>query len=512
MVYTYDIGGRNTSITTPRAKENGKVSQKYTYDAQGYVSSITDGEGPTARYKKDMWGRTLTVTDPYGVVSSYTYDHMGNVTRTTDGNGNPTTYTYNTLNELASITDAQGLKVNYKYDRQGRLTRETDRNGNLISYSYNSDNHLIGKVALGVQEYEKYLYNRDGSLLAAINNNSVETYSYTPNGYINSEARNGKTILEYRIDKNGRVTRVTDAEGDYTGYTYDIVGRIKSVVEGSKSEGSDVTATYSYNTDNTIASIDYASGIKAAYDYDSDKNISYLINKNPDGSILEYYDYSYDNRGNQLTKTENGITTTYAYDKLNRLVKENGTTYTYDNAGNRLTKTDDSASISYAYDQKNRLTRETAGDIITTYSYDNNGNLTEKSDGTGYDYNAFNQLLESSNVDGSWQLNIYDAIGLRMAMVENGSYTQFTYDRGNLIGDYDKDENKKTRYTRGYDLLSQQNGEGTTSYYLHNGHGDVTKLVDGNGSALNSYSYDAFGNTVSYECYILGKPTSSVRV
>ena len=100
------------------------------------------------------------------------------------------------MNELASITDAQGLKVNYKYDRQGRLTRESDRNGNLISYSYNTDNYLIEKVALGVQEYEKHLYNRDGSLLAAINNNSVETYSYTPNGYINSEARNGKTILE----------------------------------------------------------------------------------------------------------------------------------------------------------------------------------------------------------------------------------------------------------------------------------------------------------------------------
>jgi len=85
-----------------------------------------------------------------------------------------------------------------------------------------------------------------------------------------------------------------------------------------------------------------------------------------------------------------------------------------------------------------------------------------------------------------------------MSTVENGAYTEYTFDRGSIIADYNKDEQRKTRYTRGYDLISRQNDEGTTSYYLHNAHGDVTKLVDSTGNLQNSYSYDAFGNTTAY--------------
>jgi len=493
MEYTYDIGGRTTHITTPKAKENEKVSQKYTYDALGYVTSIIDGEENTTLYERDMWGRARKITDPKGVTTWCTYDNMGNPTRVTDGKGNPTAYTYNTLNELSAVTDAQGLTIQYKYDKEGRLTKETDRNGKILSYTYNSDGNLTGKQVQGSEEQEEFLYNKDGSLLAAINNNSAETYTYTPGGTFKSKARNGKTLLEYLKDKNGRITRVTDADGDSTGYTYDTAGRLKTVTDCAV-----VTATYNYNADSTIASIIYGTGIKAVYGYDSDKNIVALTNKKADGSTLESYAYTYDNNGNQLTKKENGITTTYAYDKLNRLAKENNTTYTFDNAGNRLSKTDGTSTVTYVYDQRNRLTQETNNGIITTYSYDNNGNRTAESNGTQYTYDAFNRLVETNKQDGTWQQNIYDATGLRMATDENGTYTEYTYDRSSIIADYDKEEQRETRYIRGYDLISQQDKEGTKNYYLHNAHGDVTKLVDSTGNVQNSYSYDAFGNTTAY--------------
>jgi RHS repeat-associated protein len=68
----------------------------------------------------------------------------------------------------------------------------------------------------------------------------------------------------------------------------------------------------------------------------------------------------------------------------------------------------------------------------------------------------------------------------------------------NIIVDYDKNEQRKTQYVRGNDLISQMDKEGSISYYLHNAHGDVTKLVDSSGNVLNSYSYDTFGNSTSY--------------
>ncbi len=491
--YTCDIGGRTTVITTPRAREAGKASEIYTYDAMGYITSITDGEGNTTLYENDMWGNTIKAIDPNGVITKYTYDALGNLTCVTDGKGNSTVYTYNTLNSLSSITDAQGLTMQYKYDREGRLTKETDRNGTRLEYSYNSDGNLIRKQIHGSEEYEQFLYNKDGSQLAAINRNCIETYTYTPNGTIKSITRNGKTLLEYSADKNGRIIRATDSEGDTTGYTYDAAGRLKKVTDNEV-----VAATYNYNEDSTIASIHYGTGIKAAYSYDSDKNVIALTNKKSDGSILDAYSYTYDNNGNQLTKTENGVATTYAYDKLERLIRENGTAYTYDNAGNRLTKFDGVSTISYSYDAKNRLTQEAKDGILVTYSYDNNGNLISASDGTKHSYDSFDRLVETEKSDGTWQKNIYDATGLRMVVVENGSYTEFTYDYDNIVAEYDRNEQRKTRYVRGDDLISQEDKEGNTGYYLHNAHRDVTKAVDGSGNVLNSYDYDAFGNIISY--------------
>lgn len=498
--YSYDIGGRTIGITTPKAKEAGKVSEQYIYDAQGNITAETDGEGNTTLYECDMWGNVTKVTDPEGAVTQYAYDKLGNITRAEDGNKNATTYTYNKLNLLSAVTDVQGLSIQYRYDREGRLTKETDRNGTVTNYTYNSDGNITGRQAQGIEngnaagDYETFLYNKDGSQLAAINNNYVESYTYTPGGNIKSIARNGRTLLEYLTDKNGRITKVTDSEGDITGYTFDDVGRLKTVTDNTA-----VAATYNYNTDSTIANVEYATGITEQYSYDSDKNIVGLTNKKADQSTLEAYSYTYDNNGNQLTKTENGSTTTYSYDKVNRLTKENNTTYTYDDAGNRLTKSDGANSgTSYTYDQKNRLTQEVKDGILITYNYDDNGNLITKSDGTSYTYNSFNQLIETDKADGFTQQNVYDATGLRSAMVENGTYTEYAYDRDNIVADYNRDGMRINRYVRGDGLISKEDKEGSVSYYLHNAHGDVTKLVDSIGNVQNSYSYDAFGNTTSY--------------
>jgi len=36
-------------------------------------------------------------------------------------------------------------------------------------------------------------------------------------------------------------------------------------------------------------------------------------------------------------------------------------------------------------------------------------------------------------------------------------------------------------------------------YYLYNGHGDVVQIVDENGTKVNSYQYDEWGNILAQE-------------
>ena len=108
----------------------------------------------------------------------------------------------------------------------------------------------------------------------------------------------------------------------------------------------------------------------------------------------------------------NAVTTSYAYDDLNRLTSLgallNGTTpitsfgYTYDAAGNRLTKATAEFTESYGYDPLYRLTGvERTGSLtgLWHYDYDSVGNRTTAQAGSSVatsSYNEKNQLMSSS--------------------------------------------------------------------------------------------------------------------
>ena len=66
-----------------------------------------------------------------------------------------------------------------------------------------------------------------------------------------------------------------------------------------------------------------------------------LVSQTSGNKLTESYTYYLN--GNQKSKTSNGETTNYVYDKMNRLVSENDTVYTFDDFGNRKTMTDGEA-------------------------------------------------------------------------------------------------------------------------------------------------------------------------
>ncbi|MBM7615103.1 RHS repeat-associated core domain-containing protein [Alkaliphilus hydrothermalis] len=498
--YTYDIGSRVVNITTPEAKTNSKTSVSFTYDAQNNILTQQDAEGNITTYERDPWGRATRVIDAEGISEYYQYDFAGNVVMSKDGKENTTYYNYNSLNLVSSITDPSNQTIIYLYDKEGRRVKEIDRNGNTINYHYNRDNNLTLRQVEGTQDVESYYYNKDGTLLAAANSNGIDVFEYTLGGYLKRKSRNGETQLDYTYNKNGNVTGVTTM-GKTTNYTYDVLGRLDTV-----SEGSSLLATYTNNVDNTIATINYNTGINITYGYDRDKNITSILQKDPQGGVINNLTYTYDLRGNQLSKDENNETTIYTYDKINRLKTVEYPTaavesFTYDNAGNRTQKQLGQDTTTYEYDSRNRLTKSMANDIITTYDYDNNGNLLTETTGTeitSYTYDGFNRTLGVEKPNGSYQYNHYDAMGLRVGMTENGVHHEFIFSGGNVVGEINSNTEAFTKYVRGYGLLAMEDPKSNTNYYLNNEHGDVINLVKGTGEILNDYQYDAFGNTTSY--------------
>ena len=91
----------------------------------------------------------------------------------------------------------------------------------------------------------------------------------------------------------------------------------------------------------------------------------------------------------------------------------------------------------------------------------------------------------------------YDPEGLRSWVNENGLPSRFVYDGWNLFSELDGEHQVETSYVRGHELLVQVNRQGDSYYYLNNEHGDVVRITNRLGGILNSYEYDAFGQTVS---------------
>ncbi|MCT4687307.1 RHS repeat-associated core domain-containing protein, partial [Vallitalea sp.] len=496
ITYSYDIGGRITSITTPKSKKAGKVTISYTYDANNNILTHTDGEGNTTTYKRDIWGRATKKINAKGISEEYTYDYFGNITSTKDCNGNITRYNYTNSNQIKEITDAKGNIISYKYDKQGRMVKQKDKMGQTINYQYNSNNRLTKKWIIGTNDQEEYLYNKNGSLLAAINKNGILKYSYTKNKQIQTKTFNKGQKLVYEYNKNGQIINLVNHEQQQTSYTYDAVGRLKTV-----SDNQDILATYNYNKDSSLNSIRYNNNVVTTYGYDNNNNITNLIHKKNE-EVINSYSYIYDNNDNIITQIKNGQKTSYTYDELNQLIAvqypEKGLeTYSYDNVGNRLTKTHEGITSSYTYNNLNQLTTMEQSDIITSYEYNKNGNLIKEIiDGfeTNYSYNGFNQLTQIYKPDGSWQQNIYDPSGLRNAIVENGIYTNFINNGANTIAETDIHNNISKLNISGYSLLATKDQVGRNYYYLQNAHTDVVGIIDQNGIMKNSYEYDAYGN------------------
>ncbi|KNY27945.1 RHS repeat-associated core domain-containing protein [Pseudobacteroides cellulosolvens] len=495
--YTYYSVGRIKEIYTPGAKKNGRPSQEYTYDALGNITGIKDGEGNHTTNTLDLWGRITDVQKPDGSSEKYEYDYVGNVVTSIDGNGNRTEYEYNSINKLARIIDPAGCEILYKYDLQGRLAKKIDRNRNAVEYMYNKDDNITLMKDAETGRSQEFSYHADGNLISASGMGVVYNYAYTPNMRLKSKSMNGKPMLEYSYDRNGNILELKDLTGRRTNYKYDAAGRMEEVWDSGK-----LAAAYTYKPDSQLAGIRYGNGVTIEYSYDLDQNVAGIVAKNSEGIEILKHSYEYDNNGNQIKKEENGRITQYTYDTLNRLSKvvypDVEELFSYDFAGNRTFRRRGSTEVNYSYDKRNRLIEKIEGSEQTRYSYDSNGNLLSeagKQGTTSYTYDCFNRTEKVRKSNGEYIRNFYDPEGLRSKIEENGRTAWFVYSGRDIVAELDG-EKLRAASIRGHELLMQRDGSGESYYYLNNVHGDVISLTDSRGAIVNSYKYDAFGNTI----------------
>ena len=514
--YTYD---KNNRLLTTTDSEGHTTSQ--TYDELGNIATKKDGRNNQTSYQYDEYNRLNKVTNAKNESTEYTYDLNGNLLSQKDAKGSITTYEYNAANKVSKRIDHNGRtgtpgKYSYNlaktetstYNADGTPAAKTDRNGKTINYTYDIHGRLLTQT-IG-SETITYTYDGNGNQLTMTDSTgtTVRTYDELNRVTAKTVPNIGKSVYEYDIitgmEPGCWTENTTDPKGNVTTKEYDRVGRLKAVTADGK------TTTYSYLDNGARESVVYSGGAREDYTYFADGLLHTLTNKKADGSVIDTYSYTYDAAHNQITKTDVKGTTSYTYDVLNRLetvAEPNGTktTYTYDKAGNRETETvklgNNTALNTYSYNEQNRLMQVTAkqnGTLTTTtaYTYDNNGNqlatTVNETVTVTNNYDNRNQLIRTVT-GGSAVENLYNGEGYRVEKRVNGAITRYLYDYDKVVLEVDQSGSQKARNIYGTNLL-MRTADGTTYYYMYNGHADVTALLRPDGTIAATYYYDAFGN------------------
>jgi RHS repeat-associated protein len=497
IVLSYDSHGRIATSTQSTRKTT------LSYNANGFLASVTDPLKLTTSYAYDADGHLSTTTLPDGRVIGYTYDANGNLTSVTppgksahdfaynavdlmssytppsvSGTG-ATTYSYNLDRDLTQITRPDGQTIQYGYDSGGRLNSITTPT-ETIAYSFDPNTGNLTNASISGGEALAYSYNGPLLISSALSGTVAGTVSrsYNDNFWVSSESLGGSNTVNFTYDNDGFVTKA----GSLTVK----LNAKDSLITGTTLGG--LTDARTYNTFGELTAIKDKYKTTALY--------AATYTRDADGRI------------SGKTETVGGASNTYVYtfDAAGRLtaVTKNGaslSSYTYDSNSNRLSATTSSGTVTGTYDAQDRLL--TYGNASFTYTA--NGELASQTVGTqttSYTYDVFGNLVAVTLPNGTSIQYIVDPKNHRVGKVINGTLQSgYLYDQdGRLVAQLNGSNQIASQFVYGTGSLSPDYmiSGGVTYRIFSDPLGSPLLVVNSStGVIAEQISYDEFGNVLS---------------
>ena len=480
VFYTYDEGDRIKSI------KHGGTTYVFDYDGFGNQTMVKAGDKTLESYGyAPNNGPLITVAYGNGDTQEILYDKEERI-RARRWNGESTDdvrYEYDDYGTLEKETDLVNGRIDKdQYDMTGRLVQSTtlEKNTGAAGEPTVANTHTVQSLEIGYDNY-----NRVNRLVQSLEGSKTKT------GLVYGDASKAQRPgLSYGLTVDGkqRQSLAYDAMARCTKETVTLPG-------GQTRENRFTYGTLRHLTD-------------------TDSLLSAMSNG------TESWSYEYDNVGNITKLTSGTKVITYQYDELNQLIRENngvlGTTvlYTYDAGGNMTSRK------TYAYTegtpqtlQKNEnLSYRTDGwkDQLVSwngyrYVYDAGGNPTLLR-GVPLTWGEGRRLKRVSLSWGTVDF-AYDSDGKRVRKTSGGNITTYYYN-GNVLSGLVRKASKDAGTTgtgttvqfvydtQGKPFMLRMNGK-TDYFYLYNGLGDVTGLVDSSNQVVVRYQYNSWGKVTS---------------
>jgi RHS repeat-associated protein len=398
ITYDFDRLERLKTKVLPAVDTTPGATINYAYNALGKLVSVFE-PGRTTNLRYDSLARLWVKDTPEGVVvynydggdrlrsidgyrrsavavnvvpsgfagdasMNYTYDRLGRLQTVTDtqlGGGSVTTYTYDGAGNLGSAAYPSGLKHAYTYTEQNRLKNLTiTKNVGATATLLRSYDYTLGMTGNRTEVLEKYHPATTDAQRRRVK------YEYDVD---HSSAGAGVPRL-YRLTQESLFSDLDVAVGTI-GNVYDRVGN---------------------RTQRMVANL--PSAYEAIIDQTRNFDTRDLIDPNSDQTDANP---SYDANGNTKVDSD-GTVTGDKYDAENRLVQRGSVSIVYDYGGNRVSKTINGITTTYLVDDQNPtgysqvLAEFTFGEPLNTslmglWKLDETSNLTA-SDSSGQGRNG----------------------------------------------------------------------------------------------------------------------------
>ncbi|HEV8198884.1 MAG TPA: toxin TcdB middle/N-terminal domain-containing protein, partial [Candidatus Polarisedimenticolia bacterium] len=428
VLFEYDAAGRLLRATDAAGQvttdEPGSVVAaridplghriETTLDAEGRAVMVREFEGvggaaaprPPARYRYDVAGRLLEITDPMGAMTRVQYDLLGRRTSLDDPHIGSWRSTYDLGSRLVEETDPQGRVTRLTWDPLGRMTGKALADGRAFAWRYDEGGAAAGMI---------------GRLTSVSDPTGTERFSYDALGRVTGATRTlfGSTFTTTTAwDAMGRITDRTLPGAVTFGFRYDAGGRLAAVSPWISSVGTDVRGSVNdlvYLGGNRLTrETDPATGrllsihgtagtgetlLDLAYGYDPDGLITAIDNRTVANAVVSEQ-YSYDGRHRLRQASGPFGTLQYDYDDGGTIRSKEGVTlsagnpaqpqqivwtsagdaFDYDAAGNLTERARTGADRHLTYDAAGRLVRleEPARSLVVTSDYDASGQLVRE--------------------------------------------------------------------------------------------------------------------------------------
>jgi RHS repeat-associated protein len=129
-VWVFDPEGRHLQTLDALTQA---IRWQFTYDAQGRLATLVDGDGNTTTIERDGTGTLTGIRAPGGQRTALALDPNGFLATVTDPLNDVTQLQHTAGGLLTDLTDPKGDHHHFVYDAQGRLQQDQDGAGGVLT-------------------------------------------------------------------------------------------------------------------------------------------------------------------------------------------------------------------------------------------------------------------------------------------------------------------------------------------------------------------------------------------